>query len=144
MIGAAPYQGQAKLKQFEQAASRSPNSENAQMQAGISAHVNGNDAMAITYYKKALVINPNNGEAYNNIGNIYLRDYKQPQQALPFYRKATQVAPTYGYGWWNLAITYQQLKQVTAAKQAATQGLAKIAKSDPAYKGLKATLASLK
>lgn len=134
--GATPYAGKAKLQQFEAQAKKSPKDANAQMQAGISAFINGDYTTAISYYKKAISINPKDGVAYNNIGNVYLRRLNQPKQALTYYQKATQVQPTYGYGWLNLAITQQQLGDKATAQATVKQALKVVPKSDPVYSDL--------
>ena len=144
VVGATPYSGQAKLTKFETAAKKNPKSASAQIQAGVAAHVNNNDKLAISYYEKAIADDPKNGIAYNNIGNIYLRDKNQPKKALPYYLKATEVEPSYGYGWWNLGMTYGQLGQTAQEKKILTEGLSKVKKTDPAYQGMQTTLKGLK
>ena len=134
--GGTPYAGKAKLQQYEKTAKASPKNANAQMQAGISAFVNGDYTTAISYYKKVIAIDPKNGTAYNNIGNVYLRRLNQPKTAVTYYKKATEVQPTYGYGWLNLALCEKQLGDTAAAKAAVSQGLKVVPKTDPVYKDL--------
>lgn len=138
--GGTPYAGTARLQQYEAAAKASPKDANAQMQAGISAFVNRDYSTAISYYQKVIAIDPKNGIAYNNIGNVYLRRLNQPKEALTYYKKATQVQPTYGYGWLNLAICEKTLGDTTAAKAAVSQGLKAVPKTDPAYTSLQSVL----
>lgn len=140
MEGATPYSGKAKLQQYEAAAKASPKDANAQMQAGISAFVNQDYTAAISYYQKAIAIDPKNGVAYNNIGNVYLRRLNKPKEALTYYKKATEVQPTYGYGWYNLALCEKAVGDTTAAKAAVTQGLKVVPKTDPVYKSLPSVL----
>ncbi len=134
--GGLPYNGPQNLKKYEAAAAANPTNVQAQIQAGVAAHVNQDDAKAIIYYKKAIQLDPKNAVPYTNIGNIYLRDKGDAKAALPYYQKATQVNPAYGYGWWNLAITEAKLGNKTVAQQAVATGLKKVPKTDPAYVGL--------
>ncbi|PWI57310.1 tetratricopeptide repeat protein [Sulfoacidibacillus thermotolerans] len=135
--GGAPYSGAAKLKQFETTAKNQPQNEQAQINAAISANINGKPQLAIQYYQKAIQIAPKDAIPYNNIGNIYYRTLNQPQKALPYYVKATQVNPSYAYGWWNLALCQGQLKDVNAEKQTLTQALKVIPPSNSLYSVLK-------
>ncbi|GEO24691.1 hypothetical protein AAC03nite_04760 [Alicyclobacillus acidoterrestris] len=136
--GGQQYQGSANLKKYQDAAKSKPNDAQAQLNAGVASHVNGDDTAAIAYYKKAAALDPKSAVPYNNIGNIYLRDKNDAKSAIPYYQKATKADPTYGYGWWNLAIAEQSVGDVAAAKQAVANGLKDAKKSDPAYKGLQA------
>lgn len=131
-----PYHGAAILKKYQAAAKKKPNDFKAQMNAAIASHVNGDDAAAIKYYEAASKINPKSAVPHNNIGNIYLRDKKEPKKALPYYQKATKVDSTYGFGWYNLAITENDLGHTAAAKHALANGLKDVKKSDPAYSGM--------
>lgn len=140
IVGGASYSGSANLKKYEDTAKNKPSSAEAQIQAGISAHVNGNDDLAIQYYKKAIQLDPKNGVAYNNIGNIYFRDKNDAKGAIPYYQNATKVQPTYVYGWWNLALVQQKLGQKDAMKQTVEQGMKVVPKSDPNYKNLASLL----
>ena len=136
VIGSQPYEGAANLKKFEDAAAKNPSDANAQVQAGVSARLNGNDDLAIQYYQKAIQADASDGIAYNNIGNIYFRDKKDAAASTSYYKKATEVQPTYIYGWWNLALAEQQLGQKSAAQQTVDAGLKVVPKTDPNYKYL--------
>jgi Tfp pilus assembly protein PilF len=144
IVGGQSYSGSANLKKYEDAAKNKPSSADAQIQAGISAHVNGQDDLAIQYYQKAIKLDPKSGIAYNNIGNIYFRVKNDAKQAVTYYQKATEVQPTYLYGWWNLALAQQKLGQTSAAKQTVEQGMKAVPKSDANYKNLENLLKTLK
>lgn len=135
---ASGYAGSANLKKYQAAASSKPSDFQAQIDAGIASHVNGDDAKAIKYYQAAGKINPKSAVPYNNIGNIYLRDKKDAKSAIPYYQKATKADPTYAYGWWNLSIAQSQNGNIAAAKKAVASGLKDVKKSDPVYKSLQA------
>ena len=141
IYGGQAYEGSANLAKYEKTAKAQPKSAQAQIQAGISAYVNGKFSAAIAYYKQAIADDPKNGLPYNNIGNIYYRGMGDPKAAVPYYQKTTQVDPTYVYGWWNLALSESSLGNTAAAKQAVRQGLVHVPKTDPYYKYLKGALA---
>lgn len=61
---------------------------------------------AIANYKKALLINPENGTAYKGIGDVYRRNYSPAKvdEAMESYKKAIQYNPKsagshFGLGW---------------------------------------------
>lgn len=143
-LGNAPYKGAAKLIQFENTAKANPRNANDQIQAGNAARVNGNDTLAIYYYHRAISVDPKNGTAYYNLGNIYLRDQHQPQKALLYYLKATQVQPSYAYGWLSLALTYGKLGQAAEEKKLLIEGMNKTPHAGPAYQYMQLTLKGLK
>jgi tetratricopeptide (TPR) repeat protein len=70
---------------------------------------------AIPYLKKALLLNPSKGEAYNMLGNIY-DDDKQTEKALDYYRKGIAADPQYQRLYFNIAITYYAQKQYVDAE----------------------------
>ncbi len=142
VMGAQGYAGAANLRKFETLAAQKPNDANAQIQAGVSAHVNRNDNLALQYYQKAIRIAPESGVAYNNVGNIYFRDRNDLHTAIAYYSKATQVQPTYAYGWWNLALVQMKLGQKSIAQQTVARGLKVVPKTDPNYKNLANTVKS--
>ncbi|GMA63088.1 hypothetical protein GCM10025859_35280 [Alicyclobacillus fastidiosus] len=128
----------AVLQEYQKKAVKEPNNYQAQIKAAISYHEQGNDEQAIAYYKKAIQINPESGEAYNNIGNIYFRDKHEPQISIPYYEKATKVQPGYGYGWLNLVIAQKQVGNVSDAISAIQNGLKKVSnQSGTVYQMLK-------
>jgi tetratricopeptide (TPR) repeat protein len=140
IIGAKNYQGADNLHKFETAADANPKDVKAQIDAGISAYVNGDYQAAIKYYKAGIAADPKNVIPYNNLGNVYLRSLKQPQQALPYYKKATQVNPKYAFGWINLAQCEAQLGDKAAAKAAIQSGLKSVPTTDKNYKIMQADL----
>lgn len=143
IVGGEAYQGQENLAKYEKDADAHPSDANAQIQAAISAYVNGDMQKAISYYKKAISDDPKNPVPYNNLGNVYFRGLKQPKEALPYYQKATQVDPSYAYGWLNLGLCQLQLGDKSAAKAAFQQGLSKTSKNDPLYKAFQDNLKKL-
>ncbi len=138
------YGGVDNYAKYKNIAAQNPEDENAQITAGMSAYSNNDYQMAINYYKEAIKINPNNGIAYNNIGNTYFRGLKDPKTALQFYTKATQVQPSYGYGWLNLALCQKALGDISGAKTTVAGGLNVLSSSDQLYKALTQLKSQLK
>ena len=123
IINNEQYSGTQNLSELESLARDNPNDVTAQINAGISAYSNSNYTKAIEYYNNAIKIDPNNGVAYNNLGNVYLRGLSKPNIALTYYEKATQVEPFYNYGWLNLALCQQKLGDKEGTKATIAQGL---------------------
>ena len=128
------YQDIGKLESLAKA---NPQDAKAQMNAGISAYAFKDYTKAIDYYNNVIKINPKNGIAYNNIGNTYFRGLKKPQDALSYYEKATDVEPSYNYGWLNLALCQQNLGDAAGAKATIAQSLKVLAANDPLVSDLK-------
>lgn len=143
IVGGEAYQGQNNLANYEKAAEARPSDAQAQIQAGISAYVNGDMQKAIGYYQRAISDDPKNVIPYNNLGNVYYRGLKQPKEALQYYQKATQVDPSYGFGWLNLGLCELDLGDKSAAKAAFQHGLSKVSKNDPLYKSFQDNLKKL-
>lgn len=123
MINDERYSGTQNLTKLECLAKDNPNDVTAQINAGISAYSNANYTKAIEYYNNAIKIDPNNGVAYNNLGNVYFRGLSKSNIALNYYEKATQVEPSYNYGWLNLTLCQQKLGDKEGAKATIAQGL---------------------
>ena len=58
---------------------------------------------AIGIYEKIIQQDPQNSEAYNNIGELY-GNMGQPERALPYFVKATELNPMNGVYYSNLAL----------------------------------------
>lgn len=141
--GGQNYSGKANLKKYKDAADKNPNNVQDLINAAISSRLNGDEAGAISYYKKAIQADPKSGLAYNNLGNIYFRDKSDAKVALPYYQKATKVQPSYSYGWLNLGEAQASAGDTAAAKSTIAQGLKIVKKSDPVYKMLQSEQATL-
>jgi len=78
------------------------------MDKGIELYDLGKYEEAITYFKKALEIDPNNAHALNNIGRAYaqLADY---EIAKKYFEQAIQIDPNYQNALSNLGHVYQIL-----------------------------------
>ena len=58
---------------------------------------------AIKFYEKAIDLNPNFADAYNNIG-IVLLEMGQSDDAIKFYQKALEIEPSYAEAHNNLGM----------------------------------------
>lgn len=141
--GGQNYSGKANLKKYKNVADKNPKNAEDLINAAISSRLNGDEAGAISYYKKAIQADPKSGEAYNNLGNIYFRDKSDAKAALPYYKKATEVQPSYSYGWLNLGEAQAAAGDTATAKSTIAQGLKIVKKSDPVYKMLQSEQADL-
>jgi tetratricopeptide (TPR) repeat protein len=81
---------------------------------GDSALMSGNYLAAQKLYTKALKINQNFPEAWNNLGNAYLEQNKN-DQALSAFSKALEIDNTYGKALLGKAITYENMGHTNAA-----------------------------
>jgi len=135
--GGTPYAGAKNLQHYVSLAKAHPNNVNDLINAAKAEFVNQNPEAALSYYQQAVKVDPQNGELYNNIGNIYYRSLNQPKTALPYYQKAVQLSPHYDYGWYNLVLLEQQLGNAAEVKSIAAQALKEIPPSDKLYPYLK-------
>ncbi|AEJ42370.1 TPR repeat-containing protein [Alicyclobacillus acidocaldarius subsp. acidocaldarius Tc-4-1] len=135
--------GSANLKRLTAIADKEPSNFEAQLNAAQSASANGNTALAIQYFKRAVQANPKSGLALTALGNMYRERENQPKEAIPYYQKSIQVDPSYGWAYWQLAQAYLTLKETSLAKQTLEQGLKNVSKKDTAYADIQSTLAQL-
>ena len=137
MVNDEQYSGTQNLTRLESLAKDNSNDVTAQINAGISAYSNANYTKAIEYYNNAIKIDPKNGVAYNNLGNVYYRGLSKPNIALNYYEKAIQVEPSYNYGWLNLALCQQNSGDRAGAKTTIAQGLKVLDANDTIAASLK-------
>jgi len=143
IVNAEGVSGQTNLTEFVQSAKKHPKDAKAQFMAAKSEFANGSSSLAVTYYKKAIQLDPKYVDAYNNLGNVYLRSMNDPNHALPYYQEATKLDPTYGFAWLGFAQSQQALNQPSAAASTLRNALKKVSKSDPAYSTLNQVLQQL-
>ena len=74
----------------------------------------GNYPLAILYLEKAIELNPNLKEAYNNLGRI-LNDLERPDEALKHLEKALKIDPNYVSALINKGITLAKLGRFNEA-----------------------------
>lgn len=68
---------------------------------------------ALEYYEKALILNPELAESLNNIANIHYKSDNWPK-AIEYYKRAIAIAPD-AVRYYNLGLTYLELKQYDRA-----------------------------
>jgi tetratricopeptide (TPR) repeat protein len=76
---------------------------------GRSPKMGGNPRNAISHFKKAIELDPNNAEAHFWFGRFYMSpDIKaQPKLALPWFEKAAQLNPKN----WLYKVTFEEFKK---------------------------------
>ena len=134
---AAKYEGQANLTKYENAAQSNPANAADQVNAAVSSYVNSDYTKAAAYYKKAIALQPKNGQYLTYLGNVYFRGLNNPQEAQKYYTEATQYSPKYAYSWLNLALCESTLGNKSAAIAAVNKGIASVDPADPVLKTLK-------
>ncbi len=68
----------------------------------------------IENFKKQIEINPNDYEAYKNMGNVYL-NLKEYDKALTAYQKSIEINPNYANAYSNMGFAYGNLKEYDKA-----------------------------
>jgi cytochrome c-type biogenesis protein CcmH/NrfG len=64
--------------------------------------------------EKKVGSNPDDGEAWNELGHLYLNDH-QPKQGIRAFKKVLDLNPDNAHAWTDLGIMYQQNKQPVEA-----------------------------
>lgn len=103
------------LAKYKEALNIEPASYSANYETAYTLQAKGSPLEAIPYLEAAIKINPESGDAYNMIGNVY-DDNKQPGKALDYYKKGIAAAPDYQRLYFNIAITYYGQKQYTESE----------------------------
>ena len=83
------------------------NNENALLWRGIANSTMGKPQEALSDLRAALVINPTLARAYNNIGNVYLKE-GQYDMALQNYKNALEINPRYDVVYRNIGLVYMK------------------------------------
>ena len=81
---------------------------------GNAAQKAGNYAQAEAIWKQVLEGDPNNVEAYNNLGNA-LHKQKKLDESIVQYRKAIQLDPNYVDAYYNLGFALKNQKKLDEA-----------------------------
>lgn len=75
---------------------------------GAAAYKAGDYAGSLEQYRKAVGLNPNDGDALNNLGQLLSRT-GNPAEAVPYFEKAVQLYPSIWAYRFNLAHAHGQL-----------------------------------
>lgn len=84
---------------------------------GALAKEQGNFERSKTSYEKAIALAPTNAEALNNLGFLYLKDFKDPVNAKIFFEKAIAANPNLTIAKLNLATTLSGNKDTANAEK---------------------------
>ena len=74
----------------------------------------GEHQQAISYYEKAIQIQPNYVKAHNNLG-VILKELGEHQKAISYYEKAIQIDPKYEVAYINLGMLFKELGEYQKA-----------------------------
>lgn len=83
------------------------NDPHALLQLGVRLHEQGKLAESVEAYRRALAINPNYADAYNNLGNVF-QDLQQPENAIECYRQSIRVQPNSVFAYRNLGYVLKE------------------------------------
>lgn len=114
--------GSTYRKEFEQAVKKlqaaiqmNPSYPYAYWNIGLLYISLGDYQKAISYYKKAVEINPS-AEAYYGLASAY--GYaKQHQDVIAYSKKSLEIDPNYPFSYFNLGVAYWSLEQYDKAKE---------------------------
>ena len=76
---------------------------------------------AIVEYHKALELNPNEGEAHNNLGNALARR-RQFDEAIGHFRRAVEITPNYARAFNNLGLALHESGNYAEAHRPSAKG----------------------
>ena len=73
---------------------------------GVSLYKAEQIEEAVSVLEKALRIDRNNANVYNNLGNIYILKYSQPEKALFYFQNVVALDPDFENGYINIGNVY--------------------------------------
>jgi tetratricopeptide (TPR) repeat protein len=92
---------------------------------GVMRFQQGQTALAIDLVLRAVELRPDYADAWNNLGNIYLK--LSPADAVPAYQAALELRPDHPDALRNLGIALRRLKHHEAAAELRREGEACVA-----------------
>lgn len=104
---------------------------------------NGMPDKAAAVAERMIELDPNNADAYYNLGYMYVKQEKW-QEAIPHFEKAIEVRPDFDYAFMNLGYCYNQLKQYSKAVEAYKKLTEMMADNSDAWLNLAVNYMSLK
>ena len=88
---------------------------------------------ALAMLQKCAIVNPENAEAYRNLGSYFLSNRKDTLLAENYFKKAISVDPATGENYYSLARLYRKQKNKNKAIDIYTQALNKIGNNKELY-----------
>lgn len=82
---------------------------------GVGYYSEGKVQMAFVEFQHAIEFNPQNKEALNGIGIIYLLDFDETLKAIDFFQRAVKVDPDYSDAYNNLGYAHAKIGKFEAA-----------------------------
>ncbi len=70
--------------------------------------------LAIEQYQRAIEIQPNFAQAYNNLGSVYFLSGSYPE-SIEEYKRAIELKPDYAEAYYNLAMVYEATEDINQA-----------------------------
>ena len=89
---------------------------------GVTLEKLGRSNEAFVAYKRALEIEPNFAEVYNNLGSV-LKNLGRLREAAEEFAKATEINPKFAFAYRNLGLTLRELGSIEDAKVAFSTAL---------------------
>lgn len=102
----------------------------AHYQLGISYMNDNNIQPAFVEFQKAIELNPEDKEAHNAIGLIYLLKLENYQKAVEHFENALRIDRAFSEAWNNLGFAYEKMERFDDAITAYRSAI-----SNPLYKG---------
>jgi tetratricopeptide (TPR) repeat protein len=117
-------------KLYDIAADISSDSTDYFNELGNALKKQGRYTEAIEQYKKAIKINPENKNAYNNLGGIFSYYLEKYKEAIKQYEIAINIDPEYKDAYYNLGVAFANLGKYTEA----IEQYKKVINIDPGFK----------
>ena len=99
--------------------------------------------LAIDQYRRAIDIQPNFAQAYNNLGGVYFLSGSYPE-AVEEYKKAIELKPDYAEAYYNLAMVYEATGEINRAIDSYKMVIGVRPDHERAHQGLGGAYKSLK
>jgi tetratricopeptide (TPR) repeat protein len=105
------------ISYYRNALELTPNDKLLNYNLGMLYQDLGELEMAKEQYQNLITIDPNSYPAYNNLGYIAFYYEDNYQEAVRYYRKAIEIAPSYFQAWYNRGLAYEYLEDWQNARE---------------------------
>ena len=99
-------ESQARIVQLKELVKKNPNSTKNLIELGNLYYDSQKYQNAVTYYEKALKLDPKNYDVMTDLGASYFA-LKQNDKALALFQQVTAEKPDQAMAWFNMGIVYQ-------------------------------------